>query len=490
MPKTEPRRCTQCGAPMDRRRVDHVCGPCLTRARIGSLAPTVPPELWRDPALISAIARRDMGAVSRIHRAYTGSSQGDMAAILDLTQPDVSKIENAARVVTELELFIQLVNALGIPPHLTLQAIYGNERPEGAASAPGLRPDDDGDDVLRRSLLFDSAFAAAAVVAPELLGRNDRDGGHRVGATEVATMQQMAVQFRNLDRRLGGRRVMPLLINYLTTTVHSYLRSGASSERTRKAMFIAAADLTRLAGWVAFDAGDMHSYRYLTQAVTLSELADDKAFSADVLVPMGNQLVDLGCRQRATGGPALYGGQVVELAAAGLSATRRCGSPVGQAILHVLEAHGHALTGDEHATAQSLLAAERAIGRADPADQPSWIHGFDRAQMASDAMWCYRNLGKPHQAIRFFEEASAVPSAYARSRCLAQLTVASIWALQQEVDEACRVGYEALSLAGSIPSVRVRDTIQSLLDDLAPFSAKREVREFNHAARRALAALI
>ena len=114
MPKTEPRRCTQCGAPMDRRRVDHVCGPCLTRARIGSLAPTVPPELWRDPALISAIARRDMGVVSRIHRAYTGSSQGDMAAILDLTQPDVSKIENAARVVTELELFIQLVNALGI----------------------------------------------------------------------------------------------------------------------------------------------------------------------------------------------------------------------------------------------------------------------------------------------------------------------------------------------------------------------------------------
>ena len=489
MPKTEPRRCAQCGAPMDRRREDHICGPCLTRARIGSLAPTAPPELWRDPALISAIARRDMGAVSRIHRAYTGSSQGDMAAILDLTQPDISKIENDARVVTELELFIQLVKALGIPPQLTLQAIYGSERPEGPESATGLRSDNDGDDVLRRSLLLGSAFAAAAVVAPELLGRTDLDGGRRVGATEVAAVQQMAVQFRNLDRRLGGRRVMPLIIDYLTTTVHSYLRSGTSSERTRKAMLVAAADLTRLAGWVAFDAGDMQADRYLTQAVTLSELAGDKAFSADVLVPMGNQLVHLGCRQRAAGASALYGGQVVELAAAGLSATRRCGSPVGQAILHVLEAHGHALTGDEHATAQSLLAAERTIGQADPADQPPWIHGFDRAQVASDAMWCYRNLGKPHEAIRFFEEASAVPGGHARSRCLTQITLASIRAQQQEIEEACRVGYEALSLAGSIPSVRVRDTIQSLLDDLAPFSAKREVREFNQAARRALAAL-
>jgi hypothetical protein len=61
----------------------------------------------------------------------------------------------------------------------------------------------------------------------------------------------------------------------------------------------------------------MQAERYLTQAVTLAELTSDKAVSADVLVPMGNQLVHLGCRQRATGASALYGGQVVELAAAG-----------------------------------------------------------------------------------------------------------------------------------------------------------------------------
>jgi hypothetical protein len=109
--------------------------------------------------------------------------------------------------------------------------------------------------------------------------------------------------------------------------------------------------------------------------------------------------------------------------------------------------------------------------------------------MASDAMWCYRNLGKPHEAIRFFEEASAVPGGHARSRCLTQLTLASIRTQQQEIDEACRVGHNALELAGNIPSVRVRDTIQSLLDELSPFSAKREVREFERSARRALTGL-
>jgi len=37
--------------------------------------------------------------------------------------------------------------------------------------------------------------------------------------------------------------------------------------------------------------------------------------------------------------------------------------------------------------------------------------------------------------------------------------------------------------------VRVRDTIQSLLDELSPFSTKREVCEFERSARRALAGL-
>ncbi len=489
MAKTEFRRCTQCGAPMDRRREDDICGPCLTRARLGSLAQAAPPALWRDPAMISAIARRDLGAVSRIHRAYTGASQGDLAAIVDLTQPDVSKIENNARVVTEIDLFIQLVAALGIPPQLTLQAIYGTERAEGRATAPHQDTSEDGDDVLRRSLLLGSAFAAAAVVAPDLLGRAEPDGAHRAGAPEVAAVQQMAVQLRNLDRRLGGRRVRPLITDYLTSTVHGYLRSGSPNERTKKAMLVAAADLTRLAGSMAFDAGEVHAERYFTQAVTLSELAGDNGFSADVLVTMGNQLVHLGCNERDTGAAALYGSQVFELATAGLSATKRCGSPVGSAILNVLKAHGHALTGDERETARSLLAAERAIERADPADHPSWIHGFGHAQLASDAMWCYRNLGKPIEALRFFEEASAVPGGHARSRCLTQLTLASIRIQQGEIGEACRIGHEAIALAGCVPSVRVRDTIQSLLDELSPFSTKREVRDLNRSARQVIAAL-
>ena len=71
-------------------------------------------------------------------------------------------------------------------------------------------------------------------------------------------------------------------------------------------------------------------------SVALSELAGDKAFSADVLVPMGNQLVHLGSSQRAAGAAGLYGTQVIELAEAGLSATKRRGSPVGHAILYVL----------------------------------------------------------------------------------------------------------------------------------------------------------
>jgi hypothetical protein len=81
---------------------------------------------------------------------------------------------------------------------------------------------------------------------------------------------------------------------------------------------------------MAFDSGDGQADRYFAQAISLSELAGDKAFSADVLVTLGNQLAHLGSTRGDQTAAAEYGHQVVELATAGLSATRRCGSPTSR----------------------------------------------------------------------------------------------------------------------------------------------------------------
>jgi len=72
---------------------------------------------------------------------------------------------------------------------------------------------------------------------------------------------------------------------------------------------------------------------------------------------------------------------------------------------------------------------------------------------------------------------------------LTQLTLASIRTQQNEIDEACRVGRDALNLAAAVRSIRVRDALQSLRKDLSPFSAKHVVREFDMAARQVLAVM-
>jgi hypothetical protein len=424
-------------------------------------------------------------------RRLTGMSPGEFAAAVadEAGEPVPASVymayEDGETPPAVILSAAHRVAARADDPVIQLRECRAGALYEAEADQSRLLATDGDDDLLRRSLLLGSAFSAAAIVAPELLGPATDPARRYIGHAEVSAVQEMARQFRSMDRSLGGGRVLPLLADYLTSTVHGLLRHGCSDQKTRTALFVAAADLTRLAGAMAFDSGDQNADRYLMQAISLAQLAGDKAFSADILVTLGNQLVHLGGLKRDNADPAAYGGAIIDLAAAGLSATSRCGTPTAAAILHVLNARGHALSGDERMTARSLLAAERSLEHADLADEPSWIHGFDHIQLASDAMRCYRDLGRAREAIAFFEEASCAPGTHTRSRCLTQLTLASVRVQQKEIGEACRNAREALSLVGAVRSVRVRDSVQSLRKELSPFSG-RDVQQFDRAACQAL----
>jgi transcriptional regulator with XRE-family HTH domain len=68
--------------------------------------------------MAEALARRDMGAVVRLFRKWTGASQTDVGALVGLPQPHVSDLERGRRQVTALEVFERFANGLGIPPRL------------------------------------------------------------------------------------------------------------------------------------------------------------------------------------------------------------------------------------------------------------------------------------------------------------------------------------------------------------------------------------
>jgi hypothetical protein len=66
----------------------------------------------------AALSERDMGAVIRIFRRWTGASQTDISVLTGVPQPDVSDLERDVRHVTAMELFERFADGLGIPRSL------------------------------------------------------------------------------------------------------------------------------------------------------------------------------------------------------------------------------------------------------------------------------------------------------------------------------------------------------------------------------------
>jgi len=62
-----------------------------------------------------ALALRNMAAVIKLYRKYTGASQTQIAAACEIPQSHVSEIENGGRQVSKLDLFERFADGLRIP---------------------------------------------------------------------------------------------------------------------------------------------------------------------------------------------------------------------------------------------------------------------------------------------------------------------------------------------------------------------------------------
>jgi len=104
--------------------------------------PVAPPGLWERAEMRAALSERDMGAVIRIFRRWTGASQTDVSVLTGVPQPDVSDLERGARHVTAMELFERFADGLCIPrPLLGLAERQPDTSPQRVATeaAPVVR---------------------------------------------------------------------------------------------------------------------------------------------------------------------------------------------------------------------------------------------------------------------------------------------------------------------------------------------------------------
>ncbi|MGH3425960.1 MAG: hypothetical protein ACRDQZ_00020, partial [Mycobacteriales bacterium] len=223
-----------------------------------------------------------------------------------------------------------------------------------------------GQDMRRRKFLMGSVFNAAAFSEPALFAltvppatSTARVAGRRVGMAEVEMLTEQVTHLRQLDYRYGSGRLREQVVSLLHREANQLLH-GTYSEKIGKALLIAVAQVTKLAGFTAADVGrPALAQRYFIQGLDLAMAAGDRRYAAAVLSEMSAMTVQIGQNALTEDDRFRNGRQGVALARAGLAVTQGTATPAQAAELHALEARGFALSGDVKEARRAVLEAQR-----------------------------------------------------------------------------------------------------------------------------------
>ncbi|MEU0373033.1 MFS transporter [Streptomyces sp. NPDC006283] len=330
--------------------------------------------------------------------------------------------------------------------------------------------------------LLDTSGGSMAVSPADDAGSADTadasdtgDTPARVGHSDVAKLREAAEDARRWDSKYGGGDWRSSMVPECLRVDAAPLLLGSYSDEVGRALFGATAELTRLAGWMAFDTGQQEAaQRYYIQALRLARAAADVPLGGYVLASMSLQATYRG-----------FADEGVDLAQAALERNRGLATARTMSFFRLVEARAHAKANDAVAAGAALRAAEGWLERSREGDaDPSWLGFYSYDRFAADAAECYRDLKAPRQVRRFTEQALSRPTEeYVRSHGL-RLVVSAVAELESgNLDAACAAGTRAVEVAGRISSARTTEYVRDLLHRLEPYGDEPRVMELRERAR-------
>ncbi|MGW7469399.1 MFS transporter [Streptomyces xantholiticus] len=318
-----------------------------------------------------------------------------------------------------------------------------------------------------------SAAAPSPSDAPDTPDTADTPA--RVGHSDVAKLREAAEDARRWDSKYGGGDWRSSMVPECLRVDAAPLLLGSYSDEVGRALFGATAELTRLAGWMAFDTGQQEAaQRYYIQALRLARAAADVPLGGYVLASMSLQATYRG-----------FADEGVDLAQAALERNRGLATARTMSFFRLVEARAHAKANDAAAAGAALKAAEGWLERSREGDgDPTWLGFYSYDRFAADAAECYRDLKAPRQVRRFTEQALSRPTEeYVRSHGL-RLVVSAVAELESgNLDAACAAGTRAVEVAGRISSARTTEYVRDLLHRLEPYGDEPRVMELRERAR-------
>jgi hypothetical protein len=280
--------------------------------------------------------------------------------------------------------------------------------------------------------------------------------GRRVGVADVERVRSDSEAFGRMDHRHGGGHVRWMVVEYLRREVAPMLH-GTYTDQVGRELLVAAGVLSRRAGMMAYDTGrHAAAQRSLAQALQLARTAGHGALAAHVLTSMSHQAIDLGRDLDAL--------RMLEAARNDAQ-----GAPTLLAKVAVMQARLHARLGERVDCERALSIAAGAFQRADPASDPDWVASADEAYLAGQFGNCYLDLGQPARAERYLQSSLAgYRPDYVRRRAMATALLARAYLDQGELEQACLVGGDAVTLAEALKSRRTLASIADLTARVQP----------------------
>ncbi|WP_330288710.1 sporulation protein [Streptomyces sp. NBC_00576] len=338
--------------------------------------------------------------------------------------------------------------------------------------------------VNRRDFLAGSGFAASAFTTPVTRWlvtpadeTADHSGGKQVGRADLDELRDAADDARRWDSKYGGGNWKANSVTDCLDHRAAPLLQGSFSDEIGRELFSVTAELSRLAGWTAFDVGQHEAaQRHFIQALRLARAGGDVQLGCYVLTTMAMQTLMRG-----------FASEAIDMTQGAFNRAKGQAAPRVLAFTKLIEARAHARENDPRAASRALATSESLLGQAktDGGDEPAWIDFYAHSRLSADAAEIFRDLKNPKAALAWNRQAAAMPSgAFTRSVGMRLAIVAT--AHLQARDHGLELGHRSVDILARVQSARAKDYVREFNTALAPWRREPAVREFVHRTRKEL----
>jgi transcriptional regulator with XRE-family HTH domain len=299
----------------------------------------------------------------------------------------------------------------------------------------------------------------------------------RTDCKTIANLVQLTIYLEGLESQISPAVLLGPVEGHLGTVAR--LLSGSLPETRYRKLCSLAGEIAGLAGWLTWDLEQRPATAgYFKAGLEAAKEADDHALGAYLV---GSSVVQPAYRERPIA-------RLKRLQGRTHSFVRTSASPSTRAWLITLEAEAYALARQEKPCLNAFDAADKAMAQRSAEDEVSRrprVAFFDPVRLMGERGVALVRLGNhPEAAQSVLRQALAAldPSVVkTRPRLLSALATAHLQ--RGDVDEACRLGMEALRMSAAQEVKPNLQDVRKLRLDLQPFRKHPAVKELDEQLR-------